>query len=123
MSREEFISAAWLFASGAIIALLRSVVDGTRRSFVRLVVGCIFGGLGAYLAGFAFEGKWFAPFAIGAAAVMTEHLALGLYRLSVAFAEDPVALINRFWNAGQAFSAALAALTAGGRGDEEKKDE
>lgn len=123
MSREELISAAWLFVSGAIIALLRSVVDGTRRSFVRLLVGCFFGGVGAYMAGFAFEGRWFAPFAIGAAAVMTEHLALGLYRLAVAFSNNPVAMIEKFWSIGVALQSVLAALSAGPKGDEAKKDE
>lgn len=123
MSREELISASWLFVSGAVIALLRSVVDGTRRSFVRLLVGCLFGGLGAYMAGFAFEGRWFAPFAIGAAAVMTEHLALGLYRLAVAFSNDPVAMVERFWKVGSALHTVIAALAAGPKGDEKKKDE
>jgi hypothetical protein len=115
MSREELIRAAWLFASGAVIALLRSIVDGTRRSFLTLLAACFFGGLGAWLAGFAFRGAWFAPFAIGAAAVMTEHLALGLYRLSVRFSEDPMAFIDKFWSLGQAMSSALAAFAAGGK--------
>jgi hypothetical protein len=123
MSREELISAGWLFASGAVIALLRSIVDGTRRSFIRLLVGCAFGGLGAYLAGFAFEGRWFAPFAIGAAAVMTEHLALGLYRLSVAFSQDPVVMVERFWKFGNAVSAAIAAFAAAGKSDDKPKGE
>lgn len=120
MSREEIIHAAWLFASGAIIALLRSIVDGTRRSVARLLVGCAFGGIGAYMAGFAFKDAWFAPFAIGAAAVMTEHLALGLYRLGVAFSEKPLVVMDRLKGITDALGTAMSPMP---KGDDEKKDE
>lgn len=88
------LSSAWVFFVGSVVALLRSLVDGTRRTLTRLLLAVVFGGIGGWLAADTFDGQWWA-IAIGA--IMCENLAVGLFNLSRQFRDDPMAIIERAW--------------------------
>lgn len=87
----------WVFTFGTMVALLRSVVDGARRSAGHLVAGCIFGGLGAALVHDATAGSSWRLVYTGAAAVLTERIVVGLYGAGDEFAKKPLEIFTRMW--------------------------
>ena len=97
MTNEETNAIVWFAGGGAMLTLLRSIVDGSRRSALQLIAGCVFGAAGAALAGYVFhDSKWVLPLA-GASAVMTEHVILGLFNASKEFSDHPIEVFARLW--------------------------
>lgn len=80
-----------------MLALLRSIIDGTRRSALQLLVGCIFGGLGAMAAAFVWKDSSWVYFICGVAAVMTENIVVGLFNMSKEFAANPKDVFAWAW--------------------------
>lgn len=74
---------------GVLLALLRSIIDGTRRTALQLMASCIFGGLGAAAAGFVWAESHYVYFICGIAAVVTDNVVVGLFAFSKQFATDP----------------------------------
>lgn len=72
-----------------MLALLRSIIDGTRRTALQLMASCIFGGLGAMAAGLVYKDSVYVYFICGIAAVVTDNVVVGLFSFSKQFATDP----------------------------------
>ena len=85
----------WVFAFGSMVALLRSVVDGVRRSGLRLFVGCIFGGLGAVLIHDATQGDKLRLIYTGLAAVITEQIVIGIHKAGIDFSSKPFEILSK----------------------------
>jgi hypothetical protein len=49
---DDISTEVWMGVGGVMLVLLRSIIDGTRRTALQLLAGCVFGGLGAMAAGF-----------------------------------------------------------------------
>jgi hypothetical protein len=96
-TNEEMVQALWLFSGSAILVLLRSIVDGTRRVWYRLLTGVVLGGLGGAMAGLAFADSKFVYAICGVAAIMTENIVLGLFKASQQFSDDPISVFSRIW--------------------------
>lgn len=90
----DLLNGLWVFFFGGLVAFLRSLVDGTRRTLTRLLIGLVFGGLGGWIAADLSDGRWWA-IAIGA--LMAENLAVGFFNLSQQFRDDPMGMIERVW--------------------------
>lgn len=88
---------ALFFMSGSMFALLISIFDATRRTAMRLLVGCLVGGIGASVAGQIFEGSRWQLLAAGIAAVITENMAMGLLKASREFSDHPFAVFGLVW--------------------------
>jgi hypothetical protein len=96
-SNENVVQALWLFSGSAILVLLRSIMDGTRRVWYRLLTGCVLGGLGGALTGLAFADSKYVYAFCGIAAIMTENVVLGLFKASQQFSDDPITVFSRLW--------------------------
>lgn len=92
-----FLNTLMIFTFGSFVALLRSIVDGTRRTVWRMTIGILFGGLGAVIADKMFQNSEWHIFWVGAAAVVFENLVVGLFNASVKFREDPLTIFERIW--------------------------
>lgn len=91
-------SHVWFFLGGSLIALMMSIFDQTRRTALRLFVGCMFGGGGAVIAGLALQswGTGWQLFGAGVAGVVTENLALGFAKASKEFSDSPFKVLTDF---------------------------
>lgn len=90
------IGHVWFFMGGSLIALMMSIFDQTRRTALRLIVGCVFGGVGAVVAGMALKGwgtGWML-FGAGVAGVVTENIMLGFMKASQEFASNPLKTVT-----------------------------
>lgn len=87
----------WVFTIGSTIALIRSLGDGSRRSFGMLMFACVFGGIGAVIADQIFVDTKYHIFVIGVAAVVTENIVLGLVKASGQFRDDPINIFTQLW--------------------------
>jgi hypothetical protein len=86
----------WMGVGGVMLVLLRSIIDGTRRTALQLLVGCIFGGLGAMAAGFVWGQSHYVYLICGVAAVITENVVIGVFNMSQQFAQNPKDIIAWF---------------------------
>jgi hypothetical protein len=93
---DDISSEVWMGVGGVMLVLLRSIVDGTRRTALQLLVGCVFGGLGAMAAGFVWGQSHYVYLICGVAAVVTENLVIGLFNMSNQFAQNPKDIIAWF---------------------------
>jgi hypothetical protein len=91
------INAILIFAFGFVVALVRSLVDGARRSIPKLLLACIFGGLGAVVADQVFADSQYHIFYVGVAAVIAENFVLGVFNMSAKFRDDPIVFIKEMW--------------------------
>lgn len=97
-SNSEIAGHMWLFTGGAIIVLLQSIVSEAKRKWWSLLIGCIFGGLGAWTVGqlwptggfWVFNSNGWKYVFMGMGAVMAENFLNGFQALSKQFAETPV---------------------------------
>jgi hypothetical protein len=94
----QIITGLWIFGFGAVVNLFRSLIDGTRRAFGRMVVGSLFGGLGGVIVYPIFEGSSWQIFWTCVAAVIAENFVLGLYNASEDFRKSPWAVFEKAWN-------------------------
>jgi hypothetical protein len=87
----------WLATGGAMLVLVQSILSGTRRVWWRLLLSCAIGGIGSTLAGYIFhDSKW--VYAIcGVAAIMSENIIFGLFRVSEEFKEAPIDVFSKLW--------------------------
>lgn len=92
----EFI---WTFLAGSVLTFFRSIIDGTRRSAKALMLGCLFGGLGATIAYDMFATSDWRVFWTGCAAVITENFVVGLFNASKRFRESPIEVFKELWGA------------------------
>jgi hypothetical protein len=93
---DDISSEVWMGVGGVMLVLLRSIVDGTRRTALQLLVGCIFGGLGAMAAGFVWGQSHYVYLICGVAAVITENLVIGFFNMSQQFAQNPKDIVAWF---------------------------
>lgn len=91
------ISTVWVFVCGSLVAMLRSAVDGVRRSFGRLLVGSLFGGIGAIIANNTFDESSYKILLIGVSAVIAENIVIGLSNASKKFSTDPWPLLKELF--------------------------
>lgn len=87
---NDITHAMWLFTGGAIIVLGQSIVLEAKRKWWSLLIGCVFGGAGAALAGHIFADSKFVYVICGVAAVISENLLTGVFNASKQFAESPL---------------------------------
>lgn len=80
-----------------MLVLLRSILDGTRRTWYALLIGCFLGGVGAAMAGHIFAGSAYVYPICGVAAVMTENIILGLFNASQQFRDSPIKVFSQMW--------------------------
>jgi len=93
-----YVGHLFFFVGGTLITLLVSIFDVTRRTALKLFAGCIFGGIGALVAGLALEG-WGTAWMLGGAgiaAVMTENIVMGFVKASENFRDSPFATLGTF---------------------------
>lgn len=118
---REVVNTVWVFLAGSVLTLFRSIVDGTRRSAKSLVIGCLFGGLGATVAFDMFEASEWQVFWAGCAAVIAENFVVGLYNASKRFREHPIDTARELWGT---FAAGLTVKDFSSRkSDEDPKDQ
>lgn len=96
---REVVNTIWVFLSGSVLTLFRSIIDGTRRSAKALVLGCVFGGLGATVAYDMFADSDWRVFWTGCAAVIAENFVVGLFNASKRFRESPIETFKDLWAA------------------------
>lgn len=96
MDNNQITHQMWIFTGGAILVLLQSLVEGLKRKWFQLIIGCIFGGLGS-TAAFAIWGTspYIAVIA-GVSAVIVESIVTGVVHASHQFAEQPFSVIGHF---------------------------
>lgn len=94
---EVFSSHAWNATGGALIVLFLSIINENRRTWYRILIGCLFGAVGAAAVGFLFEDEWWVYPACGMAAVMTENILMGFMNMSKQFSDDPIKVFSHFW--------------------------
>lgn len=94
---DAISSEVWMGVGGVMLVLLRSIVDGSRRTAAQLLVGCIFGGLGASAAAFVWKDSHYVYFICGVAAVITENVIIGVTNMSKEFAEKPQTFFGWAW--------------------------
>lgn len=87
----------WVFTGGAILVLLSSILQGTKRSWHQLLIGCVFGGLGSWVASEIWKSSPYVFVICGVAAVVTENLLIGVVNASKEFASEPVKTFSHFW--------------------------
>jgi len=85
----ELAHQMWAFTSGVILVLLQSILTGARRNWVSLIVGCLIGGAGAWVAGQIWGDSKYIYIICGVAAIITENLLIGVTNASQEFAEKP----------------------------------
>lgn len=102
MTSDEFISHMWLATGGAIIVLLQSIVNGTKRKWWSLLIGCAFGGAGAWVVGqiwpqggfWIFNDDGWKYVFCGMGAVAAENFLTGINAASRQFAETPLKFVT-----------------------------
>lgn len=87
----------WMATGGAMLVLLRSIVDGTRRKWYAILIGCILGAAGSAVAGSIWHDSRFVFPICGAAAVMAENIILGLFNASQEFRDEPIKVFATIW--------------------------
>jgi hypothetical protein len=91
----------WVFTGGAILVLLQSIVSGAKRRWFSLLIGCLFGGIGAMIGWGFFQGFEFGPYATaflaGVAAVISENVLAGVVNASKQFADSPLAVFTHLF--------------------------
>lgn len=80
----------WAFTGGAILVLLQSIISGTKRNWWKLLIGCVFGGIGSWVAGQIWTDSPYLIIICGVAAVITENILGGLVNASKQFADQPI---------------------------------
>ena len=118
---REVINTVWVFLAGSVLTLFRSIVDGTRRSAKALVLGCIFGGLGATIAYDMFASSDWRVFWTGCAAVIAENFVVGLFNASKKFRENPIDTFKDLWATVTPGLSAVKDFTS--KSDDNKPDE
>jgi hypothetical protein len=86
----EMIHAIWTFTGGAILVLLQSILSGVKRNWSTLLIGCILGGAGSWVAGQVWGDSEYIYIICGVAAVITENMLSGIVNISRQFAESPI---------------------------------
>jgi len=94
---EALSSHAWNATGGALIVLFLSIINESRRTWYRILIGCVFGAIGASAVGFLFAEQWWVYPACGLAAVMTENVLMGFMNMSKQFSDDPIKVFSHFW--------------------------
>ncbi len=94
---EETTELIWAATGGGMLVLLRSIVDGTRRNWYALLIGCILGSVGAVMADQVWHGSRYLIPICGAAAVMAENIILGLFNASREFRDEPIKVFAKLW--------------------------
>jgi hypothetical protein len=90
LTNAEIAHGMWAFTGGAILVLLQSILSGTKRNWWSLLIGCVLGGAGAYVAGTIWADSKYVYIICGVAAVVTENLLGGVVNASKQFAESPI---------------------------------
>lgn len=90
LTDAEFAHAMWTFTGGAILFLLQSIYSQTVRNWWSLLIGCVFGGLGSWIAGQIWGDSEYVYIICGVAAVTTANLIQGAVNATQAFADDPI---------------------------------
>jgi hypothetical protein len=80
----------WIFTGGAILVLLQSILSGAKRNWWSLLIGCVLGGGGAWLAGHIWADSKYVYIYCGVAAVLAENLLLGVAKAGQEFAQHPI---------------------------------
>jgi hypothetical protein len=93
---DDISTEVWMGVGGVMLVLLRSIIDGTRRTALQLLAGCVFGGLGAMAAGFVWGQSHYVYLICGVAAVVTENIVIGCFNMSQQFASNPRDVIGWF---------------------------
>jgi hypothetical protein len=87
---NDILHSMWVFTGGAILVLLQSILSGAKRNWWSLLIGCVFGGAGSWIASQIWGDSKYVFVICGVAAVITENLLLGVVNASKQFAESPL---------------------------------
>ena len=80
----------WVFSAGVILVLLQSILAGAKRNLTSLLIGCVFGGMGSWIAGQIWADSKYILIICGVSAVVTENILVGLTAASREFADKPL---------------------------------
>jgi len=80
----------WTFTGGAILVLLQSILSGVKRNWWSLLIGCVLGGAGSWVAGQIWGDSEYIYIICGVSAVITENMLSGIVNASRQFAENPI---------------------------------
>ncbi len=101
LSNSDIAHHMWVFTGGAILVLLQSIVSGTKRRWSSLLVGCLFGGIGAMIGWGFFQGFGWGPYATaflaGVMAVIAENVLAGIVNVSKQFADSPLKVFTHLF--------------------------
>lgn len=86
----------WVFTGGAILVLLQSILSGAKRNWWSLLIGCILGGAGSWVAGHIWADSKYLYIICGVAAVATENMLMGVVNMSKEFADQPIKVFTHF---------------------------
>lgn len=89
-SNTELAHTMWVFTGGAILVLLQSILQGTKRRWWSLLIGCAFGGAGSWVAAQIWGDSKYVYIICGVAAVVTENVLIGVVNASKQFADSPI---------------------------------
>jgi hypothetical protein len=87
---SQTIHAIWTFTGGAILVLLQSIISGPKRNWWALLIGCLLGGMGSWVAGQIWGDSEYIYIICGVSAVVTENMLSGIVNASRQFAENPI---------------------------------
>lgn len=86
----------WVFMGGAILVLLQSIVSGAKRNWISLLLGCVFGGAGSWVASQIWADSKYIFIICGVAAVITENIMAGMVNASKQFKDNPIKVFSHF---------------------------
>lgn len=95
--KAEIAHAMWVFSGGAILVLLQSILSTTKRNAKSLIIGCLFGGAGSWIASQIWGDSKYVFIICGVAAVVTENLLMGVLEASQQFRSDPITVFGKMW--------------------------
>lgn len=95
-NNTHLVEQVWFFTGGAIAVLLQSLISGVKRRWHSLLIGCLFGGFGSWVAGSIWGESSYVYIICGIAAVMTENLFAGVVNASKQFADSPIKVATHF---------------------------
>lgn len=87
----------WMATGGAMLVLLRSILDGTRRKWYIILIGMALGAAASAVAGETWHDSRYVYWICGAAAVMAENVILGLFNASNEFRQQPIKVFATMW--------------------------
>jgi len=87
---SDMLHQMWTFTGGVIIVIVQSLLTGAKRNWRKLLLGCVLGGVGSWIAGQIWGDSKFIFLICGVAAICAENVIVGVFNASKQFADNPI---------------------------------